>query len=125
MIKTLEKILNEIKFYILTLFFLAKEPKLPIFLKALSLFGVYYFLSPIDFIPDFIPFLGQLDDLLILPTIVLIIFKFSPKELISKAQNEARSTKLNLSSNSLFSFVILIVWILIVLSILHFGFKII
>lgn len=50
-----------------TLWFAGKHPRTPWYAKALGLFVVAYALSPIDLIPDFIPVLGYLDDVILLP----------------------------------------------------------
>ena len=44
-------------------FRLFREPRVPMVLKAVPLLGLLYVISPVDFVPDFIPGLGQLDDL--------------------------------------------------------------
>ena len=51
-------------------------------LWAKILFGVLaavYFLSPIDFVPDFIPIAGQIDDLIIIPTMIWLATRFAPQ----------------------------------------------
>ena len=45
-------------------------PETPFFLKAATLFGAFYLLNPIDIIPDFIPFLGWVDDIILVPLMV-------------------------------------------------------
>lgn len=54
----------------MTLWFAAKQPSTPWYAKALGVFVVAYAFSPIDLIPDFIPVLGYLDDLLLLPGLI-------------------------------------------------------
>ena len=53
-----------------TLWFAGKHPKTPWYAKALGLFVVAYALSPIDLIPDFIPVLGYVDDVLLLTGLI-------------------------------------------------------
>ena len=89
-----KEFIRSIKFHILTLFFLSKEPKLPLIARVFAIFTVYYFLSPIDLIPDFIPFLGQLDDVLIVPTLIFLVYKFSPPSLVISSQLQAKNTVL-------------------------------
>ena len=55
----------------LTLWFALRDPRTPWLARALAWLVVAYALSPIDLIPDFIPVLGYLDDLLLLPEAVL------------------------------------------------------
>lgn len=53
-----------------TLWFAGKHPRTPWYAKALGVFVVAYALSPIDLIPDFIPVLGYVDDVLLLPGLI-------------------------------------------------------
>ncbi|QUH27563.1 DUF1232 domain-containing protein [Vallitalea guaymasensis] len=50
-----------------TLFYSYRDVRTPLFAKVLSVIMVGYALSPIDFIPDFIPIIGYLDDIILLP----------------------------------------------------------
>ena len=61
------------------LYIAMKNPKTPWYAKALGFFVVAYMLSPIDLIPDFIPVLGYLDDLIILPLLISLCIKMIPK----------------------------------------------
>ena len=58
-----------------TLWFASRHPEVPWPAKALGLFVVAYALSPIDLIPDFIPVLGYLDDLILLPLGIYLALK--------------------------------------------------
>jgi len=51
----------------LTLWFCCRHPGMPLLPKVLAVLVVAYFLSPIDLIPDFIPVLGYVDDLILVP----------------------------------------------------------
>jgi len=55
--------------------------------------AIAYFLSPIDLIPDFIPFIGYLDDLLIVPTLIMLAVLMIPREVISDCRSLATSSK--------------------------------
>ncbi len=113
MLKKLKIILGQIRYHILTLYYLAKNPALPWLNKFIALFTVYYFLSPIDLIPDFIPFFGQLDDLIIVPLGILLIYKLTSVDLIKKAQLQATDSKLTLSPKFVFVLFVVGVWILL------------
>ena len=67
----------------------AKETPLPA--KILSFLTVAYALSPIDLIPDFVPVLGYLDDLIILPVLVFFTCKLIPKDIFATYQKQAES----------------------------------
>jgi uncharacterized membrane protein YkvA (DUF1232 family) len=68
--------------------YVAGHPRLPLRCKLLAGLLVAYALSPIDLIPDFIPVLGQLDDLVILPIGIWILYKIVPTEIIEEARAE-------------------------------------
>jgi uncharacterized membrane protein YkvA (DUF1232 family) len=59
-------------------FRLFREPRVPLVLKAVPLLAVLYVISPIDFVPDFIPGLGQLDDLGIILAALELFVRLSP-----------------------------------------------
>lgn len=60
----------------------ARDPRTPWYAKALALCVAGYALSPIDLIPDFIPVLGYLDDLVIVPLGILAVVKMIPPEVL-------------------------------------------
>lgn len=62
----------------LTLWFALRHPATPWWVKALIVFVVGYALSPIDLIPDFIPVLGLLDDLILLPGLIWLALRLLP-----------------------------------------------
>ncbi|MDF2522017.1 MAG: hypothetical protein K0R84_2645, partial [Clostridia bacterium] len=62
----------------------------PWYAKLAAGVTVAYALSPIDIIPDFIPVLGYLDDLIILPLLILLSIKLIPKEIMEQALIEAQ-----------------------------------
>jgi uncharacterized membrane protein YkvA (DUF1232 family) len=73
----------------LTLWFALKNPDTPWFAKALSVFVVAYALSPIDLIPDFIPVLGYLDDVILLPLLIWLTIKMLPTAVLCSCREKA------------------------------------
>jgi uncharacterized membrane protein YkvA (DUF1232 family) len=65
-----------------------KNPDLPLLVKCIAWFTVIYALSPIDLIPDCIPILGYLDDLIIVPIGIWLTIKLIPKEIWDQAEDE-------------------------------------
>lgn len=72
-----------------TLWFASKNPRTPWYAKALVVLVVAYALSPIDLIPDFIPVLGYVDDVLLLPILIWLTIKLLPPDVISDCRLRA------------------------------------
>ncbi|PIF91105.1 uncharacterized protein DUF1232 [Acidovorax sp. 62] len=72
-----------------TLWFAGKHPKTPWYAKALGLFVVAYALSPIDLIPDFIPVLGYVDDVLLLPGLIWLTLRLLPSDVLTDCRDQA------------------------------------
>ena len=72
-----------------TLWFAGKNPRTPWYAKALGVFVVAYALSPIDLIPDFIPVLGYLDDVLLLPGLIWVAIKLLPADVLAECRTQA------------------------------------
>ena len=72
-----------------TLWFAGKHPATPWYAKALGLFVVAYALSPIDLIPDFIPVLGYVDDVLLLPGLIFLTIRMLPTEVLADCRAQA------------------------------------
>jgi uncharacterized membrane protein YkvA (DUF1232 family) len=72
-----------------TLWFAGKHPRCPWYAKTLGLFVVAYALSPIDLIPDFIPVLGYVDDVLLLPGLIWLTIKLLPKDVLADSRGQA------------------------------------
>ena len=75
---------------VMTLWFALKHPETPWYARALAAVITAYALSPIDLIPDFIPVLGYLDDLIIVPAGVWLLLRIVPEQVLadSRAQSE-------------------------------------
>lgn len=72
-----------------TLWFAAKNPRTPWYAKALGALVVAYALSPIDLIPDFVPVLGYVDDVLLLPGLILLAIKLLPVDVLAECRGQA------------------------------------
>ncbi|PQA83687.1 hypothetical protein C5F52_09700 [Limnohabitans sp. TS-CS-82] len=78
-----------IKRDVVTVYFAARDPQAPTGARLLAAVVAAYALSPIDLIPDFIPVLGYLDDLLIVPFGLLLVMRLMPDEVIANARVKA------------------------------------
>lgn len=72
-----------------TLWFASKHPGTPWYAKALGVFVVGYALSPIDQIPDFIPVLGYVDDVLLLPVLIWLAVRMIPESTLLECRVQA------------------------------------
>lgn len=73
----------------LALFLAAKDPRTPWYAKLLAVAIVAYALSPIDLIPDFIPVLGYLDELVLIPAGIALVIRLVPAEVMADARERA------------------------------------
>jgi uncharacterized membrane protein YkvA (DUF1232 family) len=88
----------------------ARDPRVPLAVKAFAALVAAYALSPIDLIPDFIPVLGLLDDLILLPAAVWVILRFIDPEII--AEHRAAATEIAARPVSVWgATVVIAVWI--------------
>jgi uncharacterized membrane protein YkvA (DUF1232 family) len=87
----------------------ARDPRVPWYAKALAFCVAGYALSPIDLIPDFVPVLGYLDDLIIVPLGILIVVKLIPPEIIAEHRALAAESQGRPVSHTA-AIVIVVVW---------------
>ena len=81
---------RELNREIAALFLAARHPRTPWYAKLLMLLIVAYAVSPIDLIPDFIPVIGLLDDVLLLPIGIALVLRLIPKAVIAECRAQAR-----------------------------------
>lgn len=82
---------RQIKRDVHALYLAARDPRVPWFAKVAAIAVAAYALSPIDLIPDFVPVIGYLDDLLIVPLGILLAVRLVPAELMSEFRTAAAS----------------------------------
>jgi uncharacterized membrane protein YkvA (DUF1232 family) len=69
-----------------------KHPQTPLIAKVFLGLAVGYLLLPFDLIPDFIPVLGQLDDVIVIPLLVYIALLFIPQDIIQNCREQVQGT---------------------------------
>ena len=74
---------------VMTLWFALKHPLTPWYARAFAAILTAYALSPIDLIPDFIPILGYLDDLIIVPVGVWLLLRMVPTQVLADSRAQA------------------------------------
>jgi uncharacterized membrane protein YkvA (DUF1232 family) len=104
---------NHLKSEIVALYLAYKHPRTPWYAKVLAGLIIGYALSPIDLIPDFIPVVGYLDDLIIVPAGIALLIKIIPKDILEESRVKAQSDFLNRKpKNWIAAIIIVLVWLL-------------
>jgi len=88
----------------------ARDPRVPWYAKALAMAVAAYPLSPLDLIPDFIPVLGYLDDLVIVPLGILLVVALIPAPLMAEFRARAATLAAKPRSTTA-AVVIVLIWI--------------
>lgn len=99
---------------IMTLWFACRDPRTPWYARVLTMLIVAYALSPIDLIPDFIPVLGYLDELILLPAGIYLVLKLVPAEALADARARAQAwvdSRKPKPRNWIAAAVIVLVWV--------------
>ena len=112
LITRLKLFARRMKVQISALFLASKDPAVPKVAKWLGVAVVAYALSPIDLIPDFIPVIGYLDDLIILPLGIYLAIKLIPEVVWSDCLAKAELHPIQLPRNRYAAAVIIGCWIL-------------
>ena len=89
MLARLKRWAAELKTQLLTLWYCRRHPDAPWTAKAVAIGVLAYAFSPIDLIPDFIPVLGYLDDLIPVPLGIYLIIRLIPPPVLADARREA------------------------------------
>jgi len=98
------------------IFLALKRKDTPFVAKLFAFITITYALSPIDLIPDFIPVLGYLDDLIILPLLISFTIRFIPKNIIEECEKTIEKLdSLTLNKKWYYGLPIIVIWIMIIL----------
>ncbi len=104
---------KKLKTEVVALYFAAKHPRTPWYAKALAALIVGYALSPIDLIPDFIPVLGYVDDLIIVPAGIALLIRIIPGDVLEECRSRAQSDLANRKpKNWVAAVIIVLIWLL-------------
>lgn len=115
MLKKLKEKVKHLKKETGVLLIAYQDIRTPILAKILIGVTVGYLLSPIDLIPDFIPVLGILDDLILVPLLISVSIKMVPQEVLKDSRTYANNnTQALAKTNYIFATVIIMVWILLI-----------
>ncbi len=84
MIGTLKNWARALKRDVHAIYLASRDPRVPWYAKALAVVVAGYALSPIDLIPDFIPVLGYLDDIILVPLGIVLVLKLIPPPIMAE-----------------------------------------
>ena len=100
--------------HLLALWKLFRHPETPRLAKLVALLVLAYALSPIDLIPDFVPVLGLLDDVILLPLGIALAVRLTPRHLWLARVAEAEVGQKKLPRLLWGALIVLLIWVLVV-----------
>lgn len=104
---------RKLKKEVMALYLACKRKDIPWYTKTVPILVVGYALSPIDLIPDFIPILGYLDDLVIVPLGISFAIKLIPKDKLDECRMQAEEAfKNGKPRNMIAAAVVILLWLL-------------
>jgi uncharacterized membrane protein YkvA (DUF1232 family) len=107
---------EELEAQTMALYFAWRDPRVPWYAKAWIILVVAYAFSPIDLIPDFIPVLGYLDDLILVPLGVYLALRMIPAPVMQECQAKAsESLAQNKPQYRWMGVIIIAVWMIVIL----------
>ena len=110
----------KLKREIFALYLAARDQRTPWHAKAFIICVVAYALSPIDLIPDPIPILGYVDDLVLLPLGIYLALKMIPEPVLAECREKAATVNVRLPRNWIAAAVIVAVWVTVFILLLMF-----
>ena len=115
---------KNLKKELFALYLAYKDPRLPWYARVIAIIIVGYAFSPIDLIPDPIPVLGYLDDLILIPLGIALLIKLVPTDILNECREKARN-RLNESipRNWFAAGIITLIWIIFFSLIGYYCFK--
>jgi uncharacterized membrane protein YkvA (DUF1232 family) len=117
---SLKEKIRRLKTEVYALYLASKDPRVPWYAKVLMALTVGYAISPIDLIPDFIPVLGQLDDLIIVPAAIALVIKMIPKNVMEECRRKARDEPIDTKTKWVAALIIVSIWILAIYLVIRF-----
>ena len=104
---------KKLKQEVQALYYAYQDPRIGWAAKTLTIFTIAYALSPVDLIPDFIPILGYLDDLIIIPFLITLSIKIIPNDILEECRQKAKETPIILRKNWGMGVGFILIWIFI------------
>jgi uncharacterized membrane protein YkvA (DUF1232 family) len=111
----LERWARRLKIEIYALYLAYRDPRVPWYARVFAALVVGYAFSPIDLIPDVIPVLGYLDDLLVVPLGIALAIRMIPSSVLAECREEARNAK-DRPVNKVAAVVVVAIWMALAVS---------
>ncbi len=112
LIETWKQRATELKIEVYAIYLAYKDPRVPLPARIFAVCVVGYAFSPIDLIPDFIPILGYLDDLILIPLGVALAIKMIPSSVLAECRTQARQVmKQGKPVNRIAAAIIVAIWL--------------
>ena len=115
MLNQLKARAHALKREVYAIYVAARDPRTPWYAKTLIFLIVAYTLSPIDLIPDLVPILGYLDDLIIVPSGIWLAVRLIPPEVLAEARATAATRSVDGRVSLVGAAIILLIWILAII----------
>ena len=96
-----------------------RDSRTPLLAKIMIFITISYAFSPIDLIPDFIPVLGYLDDLIILPLLIAASIRLIPNEVLTECRIKAKENiRVNKKAGIYAAIIIILLWIGVIIALI-------
>jgi len=113
-LKLLKEKTEKLKRDLVAVYYAYKRTQVGVLPKIFIFMALAYALSPIDLIPDFIPVIGFLDDILIVPVLIYLSLRFIPEEIMLECRLKAETEPPLLKKNWIVAVIIIIIWSLLI-----------
>ena len=97
----------------LALYLACKDSRVPWYARALAAVVVAYALSPIDLIPDIIPVIGYLDDLILVPLGIALVVRMIPPDVLAECREKAEAMAQTTPTSRIAAVVVVLIWLLL------------
>ncbi len=115
---------RELKREVFALFLASKHPRTPWYAKVLLIAIVAYAVSPIDLIPDFLPVIGLLDDVILLPLGIALALKMIPRAVIEECRARVATSELEGSRLGRFGAIAIgAIWVALLALVIVWGYR--
>ena len=123
MFDRLKKWARDVKRDVLALYLAARDPRVPWYAKVMAALVAAYALSPIDIIPDFIPVLGYLDDLILLPLGIAVVVRLIPDEVMADLRRQAEERMHARPRSVVGAVVVVLLWLVVAVFLVRWIYK--